>query len=324
MFRIKRAFPFILSALFLVNCASQMSGFAQTERFELDGSLHKTYPLAQNGSFLLTNHNGRIEIESWDREEVDIEITERYHDDDYTIEIDIDARSDRVRVEAIHPEIRDWNFWNNRRRPVADFMVKVPREVRVDAGSHNGSVRITGISGEVETTAHNGDVTVRDIIGDLRVDSHNGEVMVEQVEGDLRVTAYNGDIEFDRINGEIETRSHNGTIRLRDVTGGGIFAESYNGRIDGDFTVDENGMYEFETSNGTIDIRIPGDSKANVDVVARGRNFRTDFDELADLEREQERDRRYDRTLRINGDINGGGARLRLRTNNGSVRLRSK
>ncbi|MFC1563870.1 DUF4097 domain-containing protein [candidate division KSB1 bacterium] len=282
---------------------------AQRESFILDGELKKTYKLNSGGSFSVSNVNGAVEIESWDRNEVEIEVIERRRGSD-EIEVEFDVNDDRINVQLYH----DRDRWRGGRSSSANIRVKVPKKVELRAETVNGDVTIENIEGVVDAQTTNGDLRITGIAGDVEANTTNGRVEMEDITGEVNSTTTNASIFVMRSN-----------CRRMDL-------HTTNGRIRADFVFDDNGDYTFRTTNGDIEVAIPGNSKADVDIVCRNRRFDTDFDELReferDLRRERDEDRRYrysyDRDIRIRESINGGGARLSIRTTNGDVSLRKK
>ncbi|MCP4725208.1 MAG: DUF4097 domain-containing protein [bacterium] len=310
---IKISKPLILSCLIICIIVISSSVFAQSgrEKITLEGTFEKTYSLDPDGRFSIDNHNGNIEIESWDKNEVEVYVRERRGSWDEEIEISITSRSDRLSIVTRFPDRERFN-WNEGRRAEAHYRIKVPKNAQVYAESHNGEIKVSSIDGELEVDTHNGSIDIRDINNNVRIESHNG------------------DIEVINIKGEVNTSTHNGNIWIGNSVGEEVYAKTHNGRITGDIDVDPSGRYEFEAYNGNVKIDIPEDSKANVEIYARVRNLRSDFDmEERSRSRSSSRDRSYYRNddnkrTRIYGKINGGGALLKISTNNGRIDLRKK
>lgn len=130
----------------------------------------------------------------------------------------------------------------------------------------------------------------------------------------------------------VDVSNTNGTIELRDVTGaleldttngkiecercaGSIDASTTNGSIHAELTkVTRNQPLRFETTNGRISIALPADAAMDVDAGTTNGSISTDLPVTM-----QEKDRN---TLR--GTINGGGTRLRARTTNGGIDIRTR
>src|SRR5215213_2256724 len=115
----------------------------ETERFE------QSYPLTATGRVSVSNVNGSIVVEAWERNEVKLEAVKTADSKETLADVDIkvDARPDSFSVEADYgswKHDRDGSGWkNNSRRIEVQFRLSVPR---------------TAVLNEVETV--NGSVTV--------------------------------------------------------------------------------------------------------------------------------------------------------------------
>jgi len=272
--------------------------FSQTQRynFTLDERLHERYPITEGGYFSISNVNGDIRLESWDNDEVDIEVRESGRGD-AEIEIEIYVKLDRIEILTRYP--RRGNYRNHSR---AHYIIKVPKQIEINARTVNGHVDIVEIEGRVEAR------------------STNGDVLVSNITGDIRATTTNGNIEIIDTTGDIIASTVNQSIVIRNAVSSRIRATTTNGSIRAEFNVDENGDYDYRTTNGSITVYIPDDSKVDFEIRCRSRQLRSDFD-FYDRNR-RERNRWSMRTY--SGNINGGGASLSARTSNGNVNLRSK
>ncbi|MCP4725206.1 MAG: DUF4097 domain-containing protein [bacterium] len=314
MFRNNRSLirlSLVVIALFMI---VQVPGnaLAQRETIMLDGEITKTYSLKEGGSFSVSNVNGRVEVESWNKAEVEIVITERRRGND-EIEVDFDVSDDRIYVSLHHNRDR----WRNGRSSTANIRVKVPKKVKLSAESVNGDVTIVNIEGAVDAQTTNGDLNISTVTGDVEANTTNGRV------------------ELEGITGEVSSTTTNASINVLNSNSPRMDIHTTNGRIRAEFEFDSDGDYRFRTTNGDIEVSIPKDSKADVDIVCRNRRFDTDFEELKEFERDIRRRNRddtgsrrrsntYDRDLHVRETINGGGAALRIRTTNGDVSLRHK
>ena len=68
-----------------------------------------SYPLAPGGSFLLENVNGSVQVEGWDRDEVEVEAVKTADTDGQDLErvkIDVDSAPGQVSVHTRYPERR--------------------------------------------------------------------------------------------------------------------------------------------------------------------------------------------------------------------------
>ncbi|MFC1556762.1 DUF4097 domain-containing protein [candidate division KSB1 bacterium] len=301
MVQYRKISALIIFCLLITGVTAGQSVLAQSERYNfiLDGSLQKNYPLERDGYFSVENINGDIEIESWDRQEVEIEIDERRRGD-YELEFEFNVRSDRIEISAKKPR-----RVNSRRSPSAFITVKVPNNLELAAETTNGSVRVENINGPVEAGTTNGSVIVSNVMGD--VDAHTT----------------NGKVELENITGHVRARSTNQSIYLEEIKGSRIDASTTNGGIRADIEVDDNGKYDFSTTNGSIRVTIPENSNADVEAHCRPGSFHSDFDIL--VRGSRARQNAFNWTSRtIRGTINDGGASIDMKTTNGSVDLRAR
>jgi DUF4097 and DUF4098 domain-containing protein YvlB len=73
-----------------------------------------------------------------------------------------------------------------------------------------------------------------------------------------------------------------------------------------------------ETVNGGVELALPNDSKASIE--ARCVNGGVHVDGVS-IKRPDDNQNDFERRRRLTGDMNGGGARVRMSTTNGGVRL---
>jgi hypothetical protein len=146
----------------------------------------------------------------------------------------------------------------------------------------------------------------------------------------LTLRSTNGEIAVEGVKGELDVNSHNGKITLTNVSGS-VLANTMNGTIKVTMdSVDANKPLSFSSMNGTIDVTLPADFKANVKLRTDHGEIYSDFDfKLGGGAITQKNDTpdgkfkvKMDRT--ITGTINGGGTEVTFKTYNGTIYLRKK
>ena len=194
----------------------------EIEKFE------QTYPLSKNGNVSVSNVNGSIVVEAWDRDEVRLEAT-KIADSKETladVEIKVDATADSFSVEA---DYKSWK-WNDKRNEnrtrklEVEFRLSVPR---------------AAVLNEIETV--NGSVTVSNFTNVTKISAVNGNVTATNIRGAANLSTVNGGVtaDFDRVDGasKINLSTVNGSVNLilpSDVNAT-IKADSLNGNITNDF-----------------------------------------------------------------------------------------
>jgi DUF4097 and DUF4098 domain-containing protein YvlB len=220
---------FVLSAcaLFVFTVAAQASDHrgAFTEEF------HQTYALTSDGRVELDNINGAVHISTWDQSEVKVDAV-KYADSKERLEqarIDIDSGKDHLSIRTKYPD-HDLTFnWGSHNNPASvEYTLTVPRTARLDEIKLiNGSLDVTGVTGEVHASCING-----------RLEAHNlsGRADLSTINGHL-------DAKFDQLRGSsLELKSVNGSVELTipSDSKAEIEASTVSGGIDNDFGLHVN------------------------------------------------------------------------------------
>jgi hypothetical protein len=195
-----------------------------------------------------------------------------------------------------------------------------PRENQTVGGLRRLDLPVRGLSVEEEDNV----VTVR-----MR-SNQNGDVVISvPADTSLKVHTLHGEIGVEGVSGEIDVDSLNGAVTLANVSGN-VLAHSLNGAIKATLDrVDAAKPMSFSTLNGSIDVTLPADFKANVKLTVDHGEIYSDFDFKLGGSITQKNDTsdgrfrvRIDRTL--TGTINGGGAEATFHTYNGTIYIRKK
>ncbi len=190
--------------------------------------IDQTYPLNPNGRVRVSNINGSIVIEAWDRNEVRLEAmkTADSRESLAEVEIKVDARADSFSVESDYGNWRNRNKgdWGKDRKLVVDYHLWVPRGALLD---------------EIETV--NGSVTVSDFTNFTKVSAVNGTVKAANLRGTANLSTVNGEVsaDFDRLESgsKITLSTVNGRVNLAipSDSNATVRANSLNGQISNQF-----------------------------------------------------------------------------------------
>jgi len=134
---------------------------------------------------------------------------------------------------------------------------------------------------------------------------------------DVRTT--NGGVRLNNLSNDIHARTTNGGVKGVNITPGVIEASAVNGGVEFELAspLDATDSIEMETVNGGVELSLPSESKATIAARCVNGGVRVEGLEIA---REQQ-DNDFDRRRRLNGTLNGGGAKVNMSTTNGGVRL---
>jgi hypothetical protein len=146
----------------------------------------------------------------------------------------------------------------------------------------------------------------------LTLHTMGGEIDVEGVKGEMDINSMNGRISLDKVSGTVLAHSMNGGIK--------VVMDS----------VDQSKPISFSTMNGTIDVTLPADFKANAKIRTDHGEVYSDFDFKlgggAVTQRNDSSDGKFRVTMdkTITGTINGGGTEATFKTYNGTIYIRKR
>ena len=154
-----------------------LAGCDFDELLSFRAKFERTVPLDPTGTFRLTNTNGKVRVETWDRAEVHIEAEKAASSQDYLeeIQIEVDGQGNRVEVRARMPR---GGFLRGGHGQVS-YLVHVPAGARVEAKTVNGAVEVQGLAGSVQASTVNGAVRITDSSGPVGASTVNGSIRAE-------------------------------------------------------------------------------------------------------------------------------------------------
>jgi hypothetical protein len=269
----QRKFPTWSGAILGTICALlvlALGAHASDHRGAFTEEFHQTYALTPDGRVELDNINGAVHISTWDKNEVKVDAL-KYADakerlDDARIEVDSGKDHLSIRTKyRDHDLTFNWGSHNN--PPGVEYTLTVPRSVRLDEIKLiNGSLDVTGVSGEVHASCINGRLEAHNLAGRAELSTINGHL----------------DAKFDQLSGSsVELKSVNGSVELTipSDSKAEIEASTVSGGIDNDFGLRVN-HHQFvghdlrgelgnggpritlENVNGRIEIRHASDGRA--------------------------------------------------------------
>jgi hypothetical protein len=136
---------------------------------------------------------------------------------------------------------------------------------------------------------------------------------------DLRTV--NGGVRLNDLSNEIHARTTNGGVKRSNIVPAVIEASAVNGGIEFELAapLESGDSIDMETVNGGVELALPNDSKASIE--ARCVNGGVHVDGVSIKRPDDKNQNDFERRRRLTGDMNGGGARVRMSTTNGGVRL---
>lgn len=134
----------------------------------------------------------------------------------------------------------------------------------------------------------------------LKLETHNGGIRIDSVEGMIEFEAVNGGISLTDVAGDVKGKTTNGGVNVK------LAGNSWKGA----------GL-NVQTTNGGVNLTISENYAARIETGTINGGFRSDISQLNAERKERTRG------IRLNTDLNGGGAPIRVVTTNGGVRINS-
>jgi len=164
---------FVVTAILLATAALSANATKNIDR---------TVALSPSGSVVLQTQNGSIDVQTWDRPQLEIhaqiEAAGTWPSDVRRFEdttVDIEATGDAVRITSRVPTIESWSSWFGN-SPKVYYRITAPNTVRWTIYDHNASVDIRDVKAAVTVETHNGPVRAIGLDGPFKADTHNGSI----------------------------------------------------------------------------------------------------------------------------------------------------
>jgi DUF4097 and DUF4098 domain-containing protein YvlB len=249
-------------------------------------TLRESHPLALGGRLDVSNVNGSVIIEAWDKAEVEL-IAEKQakagSEEEAKkqlalVKVEVTKTGDGLKIATKMPKrnygFLDWVFGRGVNVSVR-YTLRVPRKAQLDVDTVNGGLKVSGTEGKARLITVNGGIEVVRVAGSIDAETTNGGVQVTDSRGAVSALTTNGGIE----------------VELKNVTRGSDLALS--------------------TTNGAISVRLPKNVRLSLDAATTNGRVSSAFSVGGGSTSKR----------RLSGDINGGGGKLRVRTTNGSIRI---
>lgn len=240
-----------------VLCVVAMGAYAKT--------VERNVPAQSRGQVEITNVAGEVQVQGWDRDEVQV----RGDIDERVERVDVVAKDDLTVIKVVVPE-------RSGSRIGARLSIHVPQHssLVLNTVSANqqirdvgGSQRLQSVSGNIDTRLGDGYFEMRTVSGDVLAkgsDAGRG-LRVTTVSGDVRAEGVGAEVEASTISGDLQIiaketarallKSVSGDMSLRAALAAAaqVQAESVSGDIRFNFAEPVNAGFQVRTFSGDID-----------------------------------------------------------------------
>jgi len=248
----------------------------------------------------LTTFDGAIEVRSGSDGEVLLEIEKRGPSEEDVKKLQVDVKQDgnRIDVEVKKPANEVVVFGFGHMTPTAKLIVTMPRSGNVVARSGDGSIRIERVNGHIDLHTGDGSIRANSIGGDVTLQTGDGSVALDGITGRLDLQTSDGSVTVAGSPDIAKVHTGDGSITFRAESGSAMKDD-----------------WSFTTGDGSVSLYLPGDFSAELDASTGDGTVHSELDVSGSTE---DRERRS-----LHGQLGRGGKLLKVRTGDGSIRLRA-
>jgi DUF4097 and DUF4098 domain-containing protein YvlB len=280
-----------------VNLNSEGIVSRETKTFKVGG-----VPVVQLDTF-----DGAIEVHSWDKNEVEVEIERRAMEQALVDEIKVTAEQDgdRIVLKVTGP---------SRRRgfegiqvgvhfsPSARLRVALPRKSQLVAKSGDGAINVEDVNGKITLNTNDGSIRATRLAGEIMVRSGDGSIRMDRIEGTVDVETVDGSITMEAKPTALHAKTSDGSIRMQ---------------IEPESTM--SGDWDVQTEDGSVTLTLPTSFNGQLDAETRDGAVRASHPALSDESRSG--DDRRERRRMLKATLGSGGPTLRVRSGDGTIRI---
>jgi hypothetical protein len=291
----------------LVAVSSLLGAHSLQSQSRYGRRVDSTFAFGRNGWVDVNVTSGTIIINGWTRPEA--RVTARA---DNGI-IDAEFSNNRIAIN-VRPER------NSRDRKVRDIHIEIdiPIGTRVLATASGGGIRVRGTLAEVQATSAGGDIEVVDAADRINLQTVGGDIRLERARGATTVGTTGGDMEISDITGPLSVRSVSSEVVLRRIETSDLRIQTTSGDVTYEGSVDPKGSYEIVGHSADVHFTIPTGTGASLSL----QTYNGDIDSAYPMTLQPGSTMRKNaRGRRMETDIGGGGARIRIETFSGDITI---
>ncbi|HSR96149.1 MAG TPA: DUF4097 family beta strand repeat-containing protein [Kofleriaceae bacterium] len=233
--------------------------------------------------------DGSVRVVTADVAQVEMQVQSSGYDVQRDLELSMIPHGSDVDIVAkTHHE---WHFFNLTRRSL-HIDVRVPRDADVDVRSGDGSVEVEAVAGNVDVRTGDGSVAVRGARGRIRLHTGDGSITGRDLDGAIDASTGDGSVSLEGRFDALAVETGDGKLTASVWPGSRVMQP-----------------WRLHTGDGSVALALPRDLGAHLDARTGDGSVHSAIP-----------------LARINGshaegDLNGGGPPIVVRTGDGSIHL---
>lgn len=294
------------------------SAFASIEKKD-----QKSFNVKFGGKLLVDTDKGSINIKTHSKENILVEIFYKAKTDDEELaqklldnfNVIYDHNGVDLKIEAKYKGSKGWlnnlfggSKWNKLN---VKFVLTIPEKYNVNLKTSGGGIHVDDLEGMVDAKTSGGGLTFGNIMGDINGKTSGGGITVGECSGNIDIKTSGGGIKISKCEGDVDASTSGGGITVNEVYGT-IEASTSGGSVYASILEQPKDDCSLTTSGGGITVKLDSGVKAYLDAKTSGGSVSTEFP--IKFKGKAERSK-------LQGEINGGGPTLYLRSSGGSINV---
>ena len=227
----------------------------------------KTFQLTGQPDLKLHTFDGSIEVRSWDRNEVSVEIRRRAASDEEARALEVTTTQDgnRIVIDAPGRERRRVIRIGNWAGEDVSFIVRAPRQLLIDAQTGDGSIAVEDLAGTITLQTGDGSIRGGKLEGILSAHTGDGSIAITDAAGRVELNSGDGSVRLAGRIDDLRVHTGDGSVALDVADGSAMKADWSVTTGDGSITVTLPQRFDAEVEAHS------GDGGVNVNGVAGSR-----------------------------------------------------
>jgi hypothetical protein len=233
--------------------------------------------------------DGDVRVFTADVGQVEMVVESSGYDVEDELELSMTPHGDLVDIVAKTRE--DFRFFDFTIRSL-QIDIRIPRDADVEIDTGDGSVEVDAVAGVLDVRTGDGSVTVRDASGDVFLQTGDGSIDARGLDGAVAASTGDGSVDLRGRFDAVMVETGDGDVEVTPLPGSQILAP-----------------WHLQTRDGSVTLGVPSDLGAHIDASANDGDVRSTLP-LSQVS-----------SSRLEGDVNGGGPAIVVRTGDGSIHL---
>jgi DUF4097 and DUF4098 domain-containing protein YvlB len=191
--------------------------------------------------------------------------------------------------------------------------VRMPRNADLQLETSDGRVDLSDLNGNISVHTSDGGIKVSQLSGTIDIGTKDGGIDAHSLTGTVKLRSGDGRIDGTQLDGKCDAATKDGRIRV-DGRFDALDIKSGDGSVTASAQPGSNMStnWSITTRDGSVDVAIPKDFKANLDASTRDGHISLGLPVAVEGDLGKSK---------VRGTINGGGPTLSIHTGDGAIRL---